>query len=246
MFIKNKTVICNCDRLAEDVRSRLRHESNRVVVLPNAIDFDKFNPEERAQLRPGARDDLGIQDDEIVFAFASQGHYERKGLQETIVSLALTRQAGWPKLRLLIIGGDGEYQKAFQKKAIQWAGQDCSWIQWIPTVPNLEYYLSSSDAFIFLSHFETYALVSAEAAALGIPLFLTPYYGSEMYLEGGFNGEWCSHDPKENKEILVKALRRGLGKYEHWPGRTNTYPQFAAQLAKIYAGFVDPKDGRQT
>jgi glycosyltransferase involved in cell wall biosynthesis len=105
--------------------------------------------------------------------------------------------------------------------------------------------LSAIDAFLFPSYFEAFCLAEIEAAALSLPLLLTPHFGSEMILKPGENGLSVSFSPDELAEQLWAFLRGStkLGPIEthsHRPqdfrpsvGKALNRKQFAERLLQI-------------
>jgi glycosyltransferase involved in cell wall biosynthesis len=73
-------------------------------------------------------------------------------------------------------------------------------------VPDVETYFAAADALLFPSYSEAFALVEVEAAACGLPLFLTPHHGSEMILEDGVNGRLIEFDTERIAQVLAEFV----------------------------------------
>jgi len=52
--------------------------------------------------------------------------------------------------------------------------------------------------------------VEIEAAAMGLPLLLTPHHGSEMILKDGVNGLVLPFDAAGIAEILIQGIQAGF------------------------------------
>jgi glycosyltransferase involved in cell wall biosynthesis len=109
--------------------------------------------------------------------------------------------------KLLVIGGFSatlrRLRKALTKEFSDWR----DWIQFTGMLPRPEESLSAMDAFLFPSYFEAFCLAEIEAAALSLPLILTPHCGSEMILQPGQNGLSVSFNPDELADQLEAFLR---------------------------------------
>ncbi|MEZ0389998.1 MAG: glycosyltransferase family 4 protein [Verrucomicrobium sp.] len=172
-----------------------------VRVLPNSYDAVRFRPEVRARYRESRRQTLGFADHDHVFVFASAGHYRRKGFFLAVEALALLRKEH-QGVKFLVLGGREnrlqELQQQLDAQFSDWKG----WITFTGMVSDMEQYLAAGDALLFPSYSEAFALVEVEAAACGLPLFLTRHHGSEMIMEDGLNGRYVEFDPADAARVL--------------------------------------------
>src|SRR5204862_4960240 len=114
-----------------------------------------------------------------------------------------------------VVGGREERVAALQA---QLGAQDAGWREYTTftgNVPDVERYFAASDAFLFPSYSEAFALVEVEAAACGLPLFLTRHHGSEMILEDGVNGQFVEFEAHQIAAILGEFVR---GDWKPAPG----------------------------
>jgi glycosyltransferase involved in cell wall biosynthesis len=180
-----------------------------IELVPNCILGTRFSPSVRARHRDRARQDLGFDDGHIVLAFASNGHFFRKNLAAAVATTAILRQRGH-RATLLVIGGR-EKTLNFQKTRLAAIHPDFNaWTRFTGQVDDMPFHLSAADAFFFPSHSEAFSLVEIEAAALGIPLFLTPHHGSEMILRDGKNGRLLPWEPAAMADVLENEILNGL------------------------------------
>jgi glycosyltransferase involved in cell wall biosynthesis len=197
------------DSIADELRKLVSHPE-RVQVLPNCYDETRFTVQTVNRFRAARRLELGYSEVDYVFGFLSQGHYQRKGFWIAVAALAKLRRRRnllqfTPKL--LVIGGFSatlrRLRKALTKEFSDWR----DWIQFTGMLPRPEESLSAMDAFLFPSYFEAFCLAEIEAAALSLPLLLTPHCGSEMILQPGQNGLSVSFNPDELADQLEAFLR---------------------------------------
>jgi glycosyltransferase involved in cell wall biosynthesis len=235
------------DSIADELRKLVSHPE-RVRVLPNSYDETRFTVETVTRFRTARRIELGYSDSDYVFGFLSQGHYQRKGFWIAVSALAKLRHRRdslqfAPKL--LVIGGLAPTLQRLRKTLTKEFSDWPDWIQFTGMLSRPEETLSAIDAFLFPSYFEAFCLAEIEAAALSLPLLLTPHFGSEMILKPGENGLSVSFSPDELAEQLWAFLRGStkLGPIEthsHRPqdfrpsvGKALNRKQFAERLLQI-------------
>ncbi len=190
-----KQIVSVSSAVAHDIHSE--NAKLPIQVLPNSYDSERFHPEVRAQFRSAMRAKLNFKDDQKVFVFVSAGHYRRKGFFLAVEALKLLHELH-PNVRFLVVGGRPKRLAALQAEI----GQQYDWITFTGMVPDVEKYFAAADALLFPSYSEAFALVEVEAAACGLPLFLTPHHGSEMILEDGINGRHIDFDAKKISSVL--------------------------------------------
>jgi glycosyltransferase involved in cell wall biosynthesis len=176
-----------------------------VRVLPNSYDAEKFHPGVRAAFRESTRKRLNFLEDTKVFVFASAGHYRRKGFFLAVQSLVVLRRT-CPHVKLLVLGGQPARLKALQSRLDQDAPGWSDWILFTGMVKEMEQYFAAGDALLFPSYSEAFALVEVEAAACGLPLFLTRHHGSEMIMVDGINGRYVEFDAEQIAGVLEEFV----------------------------------------
>ena len=194
-----KRLICVSHAVAEDMRAE--NPALPIDILPNSYDPARFHPGVRERFRDGTRAALGYDDSHRVFVFVSTGHYRRKGFFLAFDSLRILRREH-PEVRFLVVGGRPQRLAALQAEL----GGGHAWITFTGMVPDVERYFAAADAFLFPSYSEAFALVEVEAAACGLPLFLTPHHGSEMILEDGVNGRLLEFDAARIAAVLAEFV----------------------------------------
>ncbi len=225
------------DSIGEEVRRRCLPGAE-VETLANTYDETRFNPSVRQQWREPIRRELGFTETATVFAFASQGHYKRKGFWLALEGLSrLRRREDLPKARgikFLVVGGlPGTLAKLQAELAAGYPDWK-AWVVFVGSQPAVERYLSAADAFLLPSYFEAFCLAEIEAGALGLPLLLTPHPGTEMILQDGVNGLRLSYDPAELTASLADFLVRGLPPFAASPGRALERGAYGRALAALY------------
>ncbi len=212
----------------------------RFRILPNPYDPEAFNPSVRERWRNEMRSHYGIEPRETVFVFSSYGHFERKGLLQAAETMDILRKRGLC-VRLLVLGGNERSLADFRRK-LSSLGIDQSALIFAGLVKPVQNHLVAADALLFPSHFEAFSLAEIEAAALGLRLYLTPHYGSEMILREPSNGRFLPWDPLGMADVLEEDLRQGrLGESHGEMGEAITTKTFAEQIRGLFEEVITAK-----
>lgn len=224
-----RAVLCVSEAVAADIRA---HQNKFAIkLLPNCYDPSRFNPTVCELHRDAMRKALKFAPEEKVFVFASTGHYRRKGFLLAVQALEQLRKSH-PSARFLVVGGRPQSLKRLQAQLDILHPGWREWITFAGMVPDVERYFAAADGFLFPSYSEAFALVEVEAAACGLPLFLTGHHGSEMILEDGHNGLLLEFDADSIAVVLGKFVS---GQWKPTPARAARLLD-KATYARLLAG----------
>jgi UDP-glucose:(heptosyl)LPS alpha-1,3-glucosyltransferase len=147
--------------------------AERVAVLPNGVDLERFHPKLRTLFFTEVRDELGLGPEEFVLLFVASDFW-RKGLDRLFQALRVLAQGG-DTLRLVVIGTarDGEHWR----QAATEAGLRRQ-VMFLGKVPNPERVYAASDLLVMPTRFDAFANVTLEALAAGLPVVTTPENGA--------------------------------------------------------------------
>lgn len=219
------------EAVADDIR-RWAAPWKEARVLPNAIQHKLFSVARRQSLRDEARKQHQFKTDETVFAYASNGHFYRKGFQQAVEVITILRRRGH-RVRLLVIGGREKALERIKEHLPPGTAEETG-IIFTGMVPDPGFHFSAADAFFFPSHSEAFSLVEIEAAAHGLPLYLTPHHGSEMILREGVNGRVLPWDPPSMAALLEEELTKGITPLlEPYTGRALGLEEYIRQWKKL-------------
>lgn len=150
------------DRVASELATHFPEIDSTVV--PNGVDLDRFRPD--ASARSSVRAELDIDPDAMVLVFVG-GDWERKGLQLIVEAIAAT---GRGREFSLIVVGPGD-ARSVEALARHHGLEGC--LQVVGLRPDPERYLAAADALVLATEYETFSLVTYEAAATGLPVIAT-------------------------------------------------------------------------
>lgn len=185
-----RLIIAVSEGLRRDIVKHYKNLSNKIVVIPNAVDEEMFIGEkEKALFRLEVRSRYKVSPDEAVLLFVAAGDWKRKGLELAIKALPrLTRE-----VRLIVVGRD---DIAFYSSIARENGVGDR-IIFTGFSMDIKGFYGSADIFVFPSYFEAFSLVTLEAAATGLPIVAAKINGTEELIQDGYNGFFVRHDPED-------------------------------------------------
>jgi UDP-glucose:(heptosyl)LPS alpha-1,3-glucosyltransferase len=198
--------VCVSEGVADEVREHFPRLADRVVTIHNGVDTETFAPGVRRDDARAARSSLNISEGQLVAAFVGS-EWERKGLEPAIRALGLDRR--WA----LVVAGEGDrarYQALADSLGVGEA------VRWLGVTPDVQLVYALADAFLLASSYETFSLVTFEAAASGLPILATPVSGVSELIDDGQNGFLIDRSPETIAARLQQlagdpALRARLG-----------------------------------
>ena len=225
--------------VSAEVERHIPAARGRVATVQNGVDPDDFRPpaSEDERLHPA----VGPADGRLVTLFVG-GEWEGKGLRVAMEAIARS-----PEWRLVVVGrGDTE---RYTRIAAELGIADRVRFAGALVDPAPAY--RAADAFLLPSAYETFSLVTYEAAASGLPLLVTRVSGVEELLEPDRNGWFVSRDPAdiaarletlardpELRERLGAAAREASLRFS-WDTMVDGYVAVYDELASAPAGALD-------
>jgi glycosyltransferase involved in cell wall biosynthesis len=204
----NRPLACICvsEGVADEMRAHFPQLGDRVLTLHNGVDTDAFAPGLRSEQAAERRAALGIDRDQLVAVFVGS-EWERKGLEPAIRALALA-----PEWTLAVAGGGDEAPHRALAERLGVLER----VRWLGVSTDVQLVYGMADAFLLPSSYETFSLVTFEAAACGLPILATPVSGVRELIEDGRNGFLITREPDQIAERLSRlaadpALRERLG-----------------------------------
>ncbi len=144
--------------------------AEKIGVVPCGVNLDLFYPESKT----AARKTLGLDPADVILLCV--GRFDPlKGL-DTLLG-AMTYFRDHPRIRLVIVGGDGEDTPAYRllaQKARQLEITDKVMFVGRIDQPDLRPYYGAADVLVMPSHYESFGMVGLEALACGRPVVTTP------------------------------------------------------------------------
>jgi len=215
-----RLVIALSSGIKREVMEHYGTLEERMVVIPNGVDLEEFNPSNRAAFRQVVRRELGLAEEDFVLLFLGED-FERKGLRYAVESLS---QVSDERVKLVVVGGTDASQSPLVGLAGTLGVADR--LRWVGHTRSVNRYYATADAFVFPTAYEAFSLVSLEAAASGLPLLATRVNGTEELVRDGENGFFIERDGRD-----IAARVQGLA---NDPGLCERLGRGAAEAASGY------------
>jgi glycosyltransferase involved in cell wall biosynthesis len=198
-----------------DVLTRLGIPTDKLVLLGNGIDLQRFRPSPDGPGRTQARSDLGVDADAVVVGTVARLVWQ-KGFRELFAAAERLRGTH-PHIVFVVVGGSdpdkadaispGELADARRRGRIVFTGAR----------DDMEHVYGSFDLFVLPSYREGFPRSAMEAAASGLPVIATDIRGCRQVVSHRETGLLVPlHDPvrlaSAIEELVVdSALRRRMG-----------------------------------
>lgn len=165
------TDVCACSRPAGDWLYGKQIPRERIQILPNAIDVEKYRF--RSEIRKNLREKLGLKDKIVI---GNVGRYCYQKNQSFLIKVFAKAREYNKKLFLMLIG-EGELQNELKKQIVEMGlKDDICCLKW---QENIFDYFQVMDVFCLPSLFEGLPITSVEAQAAGLKCFLSDTISTE-------------------------------------------------------------------
>jgi UDP-glucose:(heptosyl)LPS alpha-1,3-glucosyltransferase len=213
----SRKIIALCKQVKQEFIDAYGVPEEKITVVYNGVDNERFHPRRRPQARKTVRAELGIPPDSPIVLFVGSG-FRRKGLDRL---LRLWRNDEMAGTYLVIVGNDANlsaYQKQHASRTdIIFAGPRS----------DLEDFYGAADLLVLVSVQEGFGNVVLEAFAAGLPVVMVAGVGAAEVVEGDLQ-EGIVNNPDDPTELKSKILRM-LD-----PARWEILSRKARQIAEKY------------
>lgn len=189
---------CACSMLAGEWKFPQYIVKNKLRVLNNGIDLEKFKPD--LKKREEIRSQLNLDKDTILLGHVGRLSFMKN--QEFLILIQKTLKERKIKSQLLLIG-EGESYEMLQELVEKY--QLMSDVIFLGTTQAVYDYMQAMDVFLFPSRWEGFGMVAVEAQAVGVPVVASEYVPQSVKLTEGI-----VYLPLE-KEGWVNAIKQFNG-----------------------------------
>jgi UDP-glucose:(heptosyl)LPS alpha-1,3-glucosyltransferase len=176
-------VITNSTMVKNDVVTRYQLPDDKVTVIPNGVDLNRFHPRHRLAAGAALRQQCGWTADHLVLVFLGTG-YGRKGLDRLLDVLpALVEQR--PRVRLVVVGHDahlGRWRERVRRLRLE------PHVRLLGGRRDPEACYGAGDLYVLPTRYDPFANATLEALACGLPVITTSANGGSEVIEDGVHG----------------------------------------------------------
>lgn len=229
-------MIAVSERVRDDVRARLGLAAERVRVIYNGVDVDRF--EAARQQRAALRAELSPACCVLLFAARMVAQKRPLELLRVFGQLQRDAPAGAPPLRLWMLG-DGPLLEAARSAAAQLPDPDA--VQFFGRRDDVEQFMAAADVFVLASTREGFSNAIVEALASGLPVVASDVGGNAEAVRDGVEGRIV---PPQDDGALAAALRqlwlepttrRAMALAATGRAREFSLPRMIAAIEQLYA-----------
>ena len=189
-------IIAISDMVKKDMMHWYRIPDDRIKVVYNGVDIERFHPRNR-KYRREVRGRHGI-GDELVILFVSN-NFRMKGLGFLMKALAKVKNGGRPPFKLLILGRDQKDSYLRLAKGMGILGE----VIFAGSTNEPEKYYGASDLLVHPTFYDACSLTVLEALASGLPVITTYSNGASGIMTQGQEGFVIS-DPRDDQSLAEK------------------------------------------
>jgi UDP-glucose:(heptosyl)LPS alpha-1,3-glucosyltransferase len=234
-FLDNGQILVALSRgVAEDFQRFHRVPGERIRVIYNGVDTDRFSPATRPRYRQALRRRLGIPDEKVVALIVAH-NFRLKGVPTLLRAMKRLVARRLP-VHLVVVGG--KHLRPWQRTAGR-LGIDGA-VSFVGPQDQTAPYYAAADLYVHPTFYDTCSLVVLEAAASGLPVITSRINGVSELLSHGTDSLLLS-DPADAEELaeqmralLDDSLRRQMGQAARETTREHTLEQNVDQLVALY------------
>ena len=176
-------ILCNSRLVAGELARRYRIAAERLEVIYNGVDLERFHPRERAESGARLRAELGLGG--AIALFVGSG-FARKGLDRAIAGLA----AAGVKAELVVAGSGDSGTFRRQAEALGVGAR----VHFLGVRSDIASLYAAADLLVLPTRYDPFANVCLEAMAAGVPVATTTSNGAAELVHPGENGFICDED----------------------------------------------------
>jgi UDP-glucose:(heptosyl)LPS alpha-1,3-glucosyltransferase len=228
-----RAVVCNSRMVAAEVRRWFGLPEERLHVVHNGVDLERFNPALR-EAGGALRATLGVAEAGCLLVMVGSG-FERKGVPQLLQAM---QSLGRRDLHLAVVGADRRLAAFKADAASRGLGAQ---VHFTGGVEDVRPWYGAADCFVLPTLYDPFPNAALEALACGLPVVTSTACGAAELVTEGANGHVCD---SMDVAALSRLLDRGRGDWEAMRGAARAAVSglspagMAARLADVYRGLL--------
>lgn len=179
-----------------DFRELHNLRQDRIRLIYNGVDLQRFSPAHRHAHRERVRRELNVGDNETLLLIVAH-NFRLKGVSTAIRSVGALRDAGLP-VRLAVAGGSR--LNRWRRYADRFGARGA--VDFVGSVADPVPYYAAADVYVQPTYYDPCSLVVLEAAASGLPVVTSRFNGAGELFTPGSDGFICQ-DPGDSTELAA-------------------------------------------
>ena len=242
LFSATGIIVANSKMVKEQIIKHYSVPAEKITIIYNGVDLDRFNPAGKEAVRAGLRRELGIAHGSRMVLFVGSG-FERKGLGTLVEAAARLKR---DDITLVIVGSGDD--KAYSQKA---AGTGFSG-RVIFTGPrkDVDRFYAAADLFVLPTLYDPFSNATLEAMASGLPVITTRNNGAAEFLEDGREGYVMRDlaDVHGLADMMAASLEDGVGMGVRAREKAAEFPigKAAEEFLGLVTSLAGPRSGKDT
>lgn len=225
-----KAVICNSHMVKDDIARRFPEAADKLHVIHNGIDLERFHPGLRSRYRQSLRAKVGAGETAKVVLFVGSG-YGRKGaatLLEALARLHARDAEAW------IVGRDkneARYRRLAERLGI------AARVRFFGAQNDVRPFYGAADIFCLPTRYDPFPNAALEALACGLPVVTTTACGAAEL--AGDCGAVCLPGDAAGLAARLEALLPHAASYAPAARAAATRCDIAAMAAQLSALYLE-------
>ncbi len=231
LFSDTSCIIANSNMVKGNIIKHYAVPAEKIHLLYNGVDLDRFTPENKEKWRKHVRKDLALRHDANLVLFVGSG-FRRKGLQVLLEAVSFFKDN---EIQVLVIGKDPVHK--VKELAGRYGISDR--IIFMGPQKEIEKYYSAADLFVLPTLYDPFSNATLEAMASGIPVVTTRNNGAAELIEDGKEG-LIVNDMFDAKELATRIAAALSASHQMGEAARRKAGEFSIQkTACAFAEIID-------
>lgn len=231
--------------VSDDLRNYHNVAAERMRVIYNGVDVQRFSPARREEFRDAVRHRLGVRNEALLLIVAH--NFRLKGVPELMAATAKLLRAGH-SVRVAVVGGKrtGRYARRARSLGL---GET---ITFLGAVDDVVPYYAAADVYVQPTYYDPCSLVALEALASGLPVVTTRMNGAGELMTSGREGYVL--DAPQDVNALTAALnplvasvsqRETMGREARQLALKHTLERNCREILSVYDEIAQSREPRR-
>ncbi|MBF0556225.1 MAG: glycosyltransferase family 4 protein [Nitrospirae bacterium] len=226
LFKGTPVIITNSNMVKENIIEHYAVNEEKINVLYNGVDLDRFNPSGRERLSEEFRREFRVKDDTAIVLFVGSG-FERKGLAVLIDAMGRINVPA--VLYVAGRGRTGKYEALARRLGVR--------VVFAGARRDIEGFYAAADVFVLPTLYDPFSNAVLEAMASGCAVITSKNNGAAEIIEEGSDGVLLDDmtDPAELSGKIDKTIpiHGRLGQMAAEKARAYSIERAAGQFSRL-------------